>query len=314
MVIPVMTLVTMGLAAILATNARAQCVLLQERQGPEYTPHISVHFGDLSELPGRVRCSTSIEERSGYWCIPVYAWNLWDDARNVEFAIRTPTEPTGFDRGPQISGVQMYFKTDETGTTTSFDLSSDEPLCGPTLLGCLRLSAAELPESFSISLGEHSLTQRKAVQGSSGNWRTFSVHGEGTVGGTGSCSEDACSINQPIANLNLRNGDSRGLIDLSWTPGSGTFTLLRYRLDGRYPTDPWDGEVLAFLPSNIQNLSTRVDFTGAVHVTAWSVTRGANGRLLDSSNIECGSVSSLMVHQPIAVETTQWHQMKTLYR
>ena len=71
---------------------------------------------------------------------------------------------------------------------------------------------------------------------------------------------------------------------------------------------------MAFLPSSIEDYTTRVEFSGDIHVTAWSVTRGLQGRLLESSNVECGSLSSLLVHQPIAVEKTQWHQVKTLYR
>ena len=307
-------LAALGYLIVPAANAQAQCILVQERQTPQYTPHISVHFGDPDDLPSRVRCATVIEKRSGYWCVPIYAWNLWDDAQNVEFAVRTPIAPTGFDRGPQISGVQMHFATDETGTTTSFQLSSTEPLCGPTLLGCLRLSAEELPQEFSIGLEEHSLTQRKAIQGLSGNWRTFSVHGEGTVGSASSCGADACVINRPVANLTMRNGDTPGRVELSWISGTGSFTLLRYRTDGQFPADPWDGELMAFLPSSIEDFDTRIEFSGDIHVTAWSVTRGGNGRLLESSNIECRSVISLTVHQPIAVEQAQWHQVKRLYR
>ena len=312
--IPFCIFVAIAMTTVLATSARAQCVLLEERQAPDYTPHIAVHFGDPSEVPGRVQCSSFVDKRSGYWCVPVYAWNLWDDVQNVEFAIRTPIEPTGFDRGPQISGVQMQFASDEDGTITSFQLSASAPLCGPVLLGCLRLATEKLPTSFSVSVEEHAWTHRRAVQGTSGNWRTFSVRGDGSVGGIESCGNDTCGINHPVANLSMRNGNSPGRVEMSWTSGTGSFTLLRYRTDGRYPRDPWDGTLLAFLPSSIQGFETRVEYSGDIHVTAWSVSRGLNGRLLESSNIECGSVSSLLVHQPIAIEQSQWHQVKKLFR
>jgi len=312
--IPTLLMMAIGMATLLASSAHAQCVLVQERQAAEYVPHISVHFGDPAEVPARIQCSTSVDKNVAYWCIPVYAWNLWDDVQYIEFAIRTPIEPTGFDRGPQISGVQMQFASDENGTTTSFQLSSDAPLCGPVLLGCLRLAVNELPATFQVSLEEHAATHRRAVMGRGGSWRSFSVRGEATIGGIESCGTDACDINAPVSNLHLRNGNSPGRVELSWDSGTGSFTLLRYRTDGTYPRDPWDGELMAFLPSSIEDYAAHVDFSGDVHVTAWSVTRGLNGRLLASSNVECGSVNSLVVHQPIAVEETQWHQVKKLYR
>jgi len=311
---PAHLLLLICLLAGLAQQARAECVLVRERQAPQYTPHLSVHFGAPEDVPSHIQCSTSIDKRSGYWCIPIYAWNLWDDVRNVEFAIHTPIEPTGFDKGPQITGVQITFDTDELGTTTSFELSSQDPLCGPALLGCLRLSVAELPANFMVQLEAHHDTQRRAVQTTTGNWRDFSVRGEVEIGNLETCGTDACEINRPVGDLHLRNGDSPGRVELSWIPGSGSFTLIRYRKDGRYPTDPWDGELLAFLPSSISEVDQRIDFSGDIHVAAWSVTRGPQGTLLQSSNVECGSVSSLTVHQPIAIEEVRWHVVKNLYR
>lgn len=300
--------------AMLAAEVAAECTLVRERQAPDYTPHLSVHFGAPEDVPSSIQCSTAIERRSGYWCVPIYAWNLWDDVRHVEFALDTPIEPTGFDKGPQIDGVQITFSSNENGTTTSFELSSLEPMCGPTLLGCLRLEVAQLPPSFDIQLQAHHVTQRRAVQTTNGAWRTFSVRGGAAIGDPLACRPDACPINRPVADLHLRNSDSAGRVEVSWTPGSGSFTLIRYRTDGRYPSDPWDGEFLAFLPSSISSFETRIDFSGDIHVTAWSVSRDPQGRLRQSSNIECGSVSQLTVHQPIAVEHTRWHQVKSLYR
>jgi hypothetical protein len=302
------------LLALFAVQAVAECILVRERQAPPYTPHLSVHFGAPEDVPSHIQCSTLIDKRSGYWCIPIYAWNLWDDVRHLEFSIHTPIEPTGFDKGPQISGVQIEFEDVENGTITSFELSSEEPLCGPALLGCLRLAVADLPASFTVQLDAHQATQRRAVQTTNGIWRSFSVRGDAEIGSPDNCGTDACDINRAVADLALRNGDSPGIVELSWTPGSGSFTLIRYRTDGQYPVDPWDGELMAFLPSSISELDTRIDFSGDIHVTAWSVTRGLQGRLLESSNVECGSVSALTVHQPIAIEETRWHEVKNLYR
>lgn len=312
--LPILLILLAWTLAVCATQTAAECILVRERQAPLYTPHLSVHFGAPEEVPSHIQCATTIEKRSGYWCIPVYAWNLWDDVRHVEFAMRTPIEPTGFDKGPQISGVQIEFDSDDTGTTSSFELSSSEPLCGPALLGCLRLSVADLPQSFAVQLEAHHVTQRRAVQTTTGNWRSFSVHGDAEIGNPESCVADACEINRAVADLTLRSTTSPGHVALSWIPGSGSFTLIRYRKDGRYPTDPWDGELMAFLPSSISEFDTQLDFSGDIHVTAWSVTRGLQGRLLESSHVECGSVAALTVHRPIAIEETRWHEVKNLYR
>jgi hypothetical protein len=302
------------LLTLFTAEAVAECILVRERQSTPYTPHLSVHFGAPEDVPAHIQCSTAIEKRSGYWCIPIYAWNLWDDVRHIEFAVHTPIEPTGFDKGPQISGVQITFDSDAAGTMTSFELTSQDPLCGPALLGCLRLSAADLPASFTVQLEAHQVTQRRAVRTVNGSWRSFSISGDAQIGSPESCNVDACGINRAVADLTLRDGNASGVVDLSWTSGSGSFTLIRYRTDGQYPTDPWDGELLAFLPSSITELETQINVSGDIHVTAWSVTRGLQGRLLESSSIECGSVSSLTVHQPIAIEETRWHEVKNLYR
>lgn len=309
-----LTVLMGGLLSMFAATAGAQCVLVRERQAPRYTPHISVHFGAAEDVPSSIQCSTSIEKRTGYWCVPIYAWNLWDDVTRIEFAIRTPIAPIGFDRGPQISGVQMDIATDETGTTTSFELSSSQPLCGPILLGCLRLDVTQLPAAFDIQIAEHQLTARRAALTVAGSWRNFAVRGNAEIGTKLQCSSDACDINQPVTELTLRNEDQPGLVELSWTPGSGSFTLIRYRTDGQYPSDPWDGELLTFLPSSISQFDRIFEVSGDIHVAAWSVTRGLRGHLLEPSNMECGSVASMIVHQPIAVEQIHWSQVKTMYR
>jgi hypothetical protein len=303
-----------GVLSMLAATTGAKCVLVRERQSPEYTPHISVHFGMAEDVPSHIQCSTSIEKRSGFWCVPIYAWNLWDDVTQIEISICTPIAPTGFDRGPQISGVQMDITTDGTSTTTSFRLSSPQPLCGPALLGCLRLDVTQLPAAFDIQIAEHQLTARRAALTAAGEWRSFAVRGDAEIGSNLQCSNDACAINRPVMDLSLRNDDRPGLVELSWTPGSGSFTLIRYRTDGQYPSDPWDGELLAFLPSSISQFDKMFETSGDVHIAAWSITRGLQGHLLESSNMECGSVASLTVHQPIAVEQIHWSQVKTLYR
>ena len=208
----------------------------------------------------------------------------------------------------------MEITTDETGSTTSFELSSNEAICGPALLGCLRLSVADLPATFNIQIEEHQLTARRAALTEAGEWRSFAVRGDAEIGGSLQCNSDECDINKPVMDLILRNENRPGQVELSWTPGSGSFTLMRYRTDGQYPRDLWDGELLAFLPSSISSFDKSFEHSGDIHVTAWSVTRGLQGHLLESSNIECGSVASLTVHRPIAVEKIRWHQVKALYR
>lgn len=310
-----------GAAAVLSIAAAAsqalagECLLVQERGTPAPKPHLVLHFGDPADVPARIQCATGVDKNQASFCVPVYAYNLWEGASEFEFSIRTPQPPLGFDRGPLVTGVEMSFEAVPEGTRTSLRLTSGTPICGPASLGCLRLPSGTLPDAFGIELGPNRGTGRLAARSGAGDWRDLAVRREGArVGIAVACPDDACERLAPIRDLQLANGERPGLIDIGWRSGGGSFTLLRYRTDGRYPADPWDGRFLAFLPSNVERLSQFVDFSGEMRLAAWSVTRGPYGQLLAVSTMECGSVAAQQIHLPVGVQHTRWDRVKSLYR
>ena len=306
----------LALAGLVASHAaRAQCVLVAERGGSSYTPHIAIHFGDPADVPAHIQNSAPLDKRETSLCVPIYAYDLWEGADAVELSLHTPRAPLGFDLGADISSVTMSRETDASGVTTSLTLTPRHTLCGPVQLGCLLLPLSGLPQTFEIGIEENLLTGHRAVRTPQGEWRAAAVdEGGGRVGTSITRPSDMCELNRAVADLQARPGEGPGQLDLSWTMGSGSFTLLRYRMDGRYPSDPWDGELLAFLPAPLSRYTRAFALPGQVHVTAWSVTRGSHGYLYAASDVECGSIATSKVHLPVSVESTRWQQVKSLYR
>jgi hypothetical protein len=301
-------------ALVPGARAGADCMLVRERAAIVPVPHFALHFGESSEVPRRIRCSTSIDKNLPTLCVPIYAYNLWDGATGFQFAISSPKPPIGFDRGPEIVGVAMIVEATPAGAVTSIDLATNGPVCGPALLGCLRLATSDLPESFQIQVTDHRGWGRCAVRTPYGAWRGASVDLGGARVGAGICPADGCGPNGPIADLRANQGAFASLVDLAWTSGTGNYTLLRYRNDGRYPADPWDGELLAFLPSTVTRYSYSSPLPGTLRIAGWSITRDTHGNLTAASNIECGSLASILVQLPVGVQSTRWGGIKRLYR
>jgi len=303
--------VALGIGAV----ARAECLLVQERELTYPIPHLALHFGDPADVPLNIRCSTTVDENLPTLAVPIYAYNLGEGVSGFQFALRTPSAPTGFDRGPGVTLVQMNVDSSGDAFVTSFDLATSTPICGPALLGRVRLSTAALPESFQITMVDQPATVRCAARTLSGEWRSVSMdHGGAFVGPGSRCADDLCPSNIPITELRATQGERASIIDLDWVNGTGNYTLLRYRTDGRYPVDPWDGEPMAFVPSNITRYQYSTPLPGDVRIAAWSISRTPHGDFSSASSLECGSVASIVIELPVTTSPSQWGSMKNLYR
>jgi hypothetical protein len=310
-------LAALAMALPLATvhEAVAQCILVQERGGPEYAPHFVLHFGEAGDVPLHIACSTSLDKELPTLCVPIYAYNLWEGAEAFEFALRTPVSPVGFDRSAAITNVEMSVSPETSGALTSLKLTANEPLCGPAFLGCLRLPTANMPESFVITFAPHLASDRCAARTASGEWRKAVLDGVGARVGVGLlCPVDGCGTHTPVLDLRAITGERANMIELSWTSGSGPYTLLRCRADGRYPKDPWDGDLVTFVPSSATHYLQIAATAGQMRFAAWSVTRGPFGNYYAGSSTECGSLASILVQLPVGVEPRAWTQVKSLYR
>ena len=307
----------LALAAVVhASSASAQCVLVRERDTtPPYVPHIALHFGAEADVPRKVVCASQLDKGAGTFCVPVYAYDLWEGADSFEFSITTPASPLGFERGPNITSYEMSVQDVYGGVATSLRLHASRTLCGPILLGCLRLQTHELPNTFSIPVQAHIGSGRRAMRAPTGEWRNFTVDSGGAqVGAGATCRTNNCERLAGVGNFRATPGEQAGLLDLSWVPGSGPLTMLRVRADGRYPSDPWDGDLLAYLPSTTTHTTLFTPLSGELRIAAWSIERGAYGQLLAASSMECGSLASVTVHLPVGIASRRWTQVKALYR
>ena len=269
----------LALAAVVhASSAGAQCVLVRERDTTPYVPHIALHFGAAADVPRQVLCASPLDKGAGSFCVPVYAYDLWEGADTFEFSVTTPSGPIGFERSPAIRSYEMSVEDVIGGISTSLRLYASQSLCGPVLLGCLLLPTQDLPNAFSIPVAPHRNSGRLALRALNGDWRTFAVDAGGARVGTGAtCPTNECELAAAVDDLRATPGQFPGLVDLTWVPGSSPFTMLRYRTDGRYPSDPWDGELLAYLPSSTMRTTFHSPHSGELHIAAWSLSRGAFG-------------------------------------
>jgi hypothetical protein len=292
----------------------ADCIVVRERT-PQYAPHVVIHFGVETTVPRDVQCATSLDDNAGSFCIPIYAYNLWEGATAFDLALRLPSPPTGFEAGPAIASATLEVAPGITDVVAGLRLECAAPVCGPVLLGCMRLDTADLPDDFRVAVEPHPETLRRAILDPDGTWRPLVVDAAGAhVARGAACPRAPCTADAPVANLAAEPGDEPGALDLEWTSGSGTYTLLCCRRDGRYPADPWDGDFLALLPSDVMRYAHRFEQAGPVHIAAWSVTRGPFGVLHAASNMECGALVVARVDLPVGVSARSWGQVKTSYR
>lgn len=303
-----------GLWAASFASAHADCVVVQERT-PKYAPHVALHFGGAANVPSNLVCCSPFDKGVPSFSIPIYAYNLGEGAGAFELALRLPRAPLGFDSGAGIVRVTLDITTDGTDVLAALHLESAAPVCGPVHLGSLRLATFDLPDDFRVTIEAHPETDHCAARDPVGEWRPLVVDAGGAQVGLGaSCARAPCALNKPISDLAALPGSQPGVLELQWTSGSGTYTMLSFRTDGRYPADPWDGEILAVLPSDVTSCPHRFARAGAVHIAAWSVTRSASGSIDAASNIECGALASAYVHLPVGVSPRSWGQVKTTYR
>jgi hypothetical protein len=298
-----------------ASVAHADCIVVQERT-PQSSPHVVLHFGGPADVPTELQCVARLDRGADSFSIPIYAYNLWAGADAFELALALPRAPLGIDPGPAIVHAALDVAPGrDGGVLVGLQFASAEPVCGPVLLGKLRIATADLPEDFSVTVDPHPVSGLLAARDPDARWRTFVVDAGGArVGHGASCPRAPCAPNKPIADLTAMSGMQPGLLDLAWTSGSGTETWIAFRTDGRAPADPWDGKLLALLPSAVTSYTHRFDSSGTVHLAAWSITRGPSGKLDAVSPIECGALVSAHVHLPVGVSPRSWGQVKTTYR
>jgi hypothetical protein len=274
-----------------------------------------LHFGTPADLPSLVDCATTIDRNLPTLCVPIHAYGLWEGAFGFEFGLRTPTAPVGFDHGADISVLQMKVELDSEGAITSLRLGTNGRVCGPALLGCLQLATADLPESFRVTVAGHQETGRCAAGTADGTWRKLAVdHGGARLGPGLLCPPDPCAVHHPVRDLRAQHGAHFDFVDIEWTNGSGNYTMLRARTDGRFPADPWDGELLAFLPAGQTRYTHVASSPVELHIAAWSVSQGPQGNLFAASSIECGALASFQVQLPVATRPGSWTTVKTLFR
>jgi hypothetical protein len=310
-----LALIALAMPIAAPPRGAAQCILVQERGGPEYAPHFVLHFGEPGDVPLHIVCSTSIDKDLPTLCVPIYAYDLWEGAAEFEFALRSPVAPTGFDHGPEITTVEMNVSPDPQGALVSLKLAAGAPVCGPALLGCLRLQTASMASDAVIRFDLHQVSGRCAARTPEGDWRRAVVDEVGArIGAGASCATDDCGSHTHVDDLQAVAGERANQIDLTWTSGSGPYTLLRSRADGRAPRDPWDGDLVAMIPSSVTHFQHLVTSPGEIRYAAWSVTRGPYGNYYAGSSIECGSLASILVQLPVGVAPRAWGQVKGLYR
>jgi hypothetical protein len=304
---------TLLLAATLSPAcARAECDATHARAGRLEGPHFALHFGDGIDVPSHLQTTAPLDKGAPSLCVPMYAYNLGAGADAFDLALRTPGAPLGFEAAPGIL-ADMAVLAEEEGILVDLHLTCDAPLCGPALLGCLRLETASLPDRFTIELVPNRDSGRRAAHLENGWFAAQVDAGGASIGAPSPC--PMAAVNSHVSDLQIARGEARGHVDLSWKSGSGNYTMLRCRKDGRFPAHLADGSLVALLPSGLESCAYEFDAPAEARFAAWSITtKDGSGELLAGSALECGSLAAITIDLPVAAAPRGWGTVKSLYR
>src|SRR5262245_53992437 len=191
-----------GLWLASAAVTHATCIIVQERT-PHYAPHVVLHFGADADVPTDLQCAGRIDDGAETFAIPIYAYNLWSGADAFDLALTLPAARTGFDPGPAIVHAGLDLAPARTGgILVGLHLETAGPVCGPVLLGKLRVATADLTDDLFVSVDPHPTSGLLAARDADKIWHPVVVDAGGArVGHGATCPRAPCAPHKPIRDL-----------------------------------------------------------------------------------------------------------------
>lgn len=311
--------------AVPAAGALAQCygslMLSPGFFEFDYLVRLAIHFGDASELPEGVTCSSVRMPGAETVEVPVWFYNAHEGISRLEFGVESNDTILAFE--PE-NGFSIYhqssYRTEDGLYQFNVKMNAAEAVCGPAMAGYAIVRPAEASELTWIDLIPNQHTRRMfATDPYYDDHYMFSPQHGGYIGSSYlyACQEPICEEpNLPVTDLVAESGYGRS-VKITWTSGEGNTTMIRARL-GRYPTGYSDGRLVVQVPSTPGQrqyyYDTDVPDRDIVYYKAFSLTLDAGGSIVENSFVECAAVDTTLTCGKIAVEETSWGAIKKQLR
>ncbi len=281
----------------------------------DYLVRITVHFGDVSALPGDVICSRTLGPGESPVEVPVYFYNAHDGIVGVEFAMESCDSIASFLPQNGFSIISSSKENDSGLYRMNINVETVVPICGPALIGYAYIIPSGSNDPVWMTIVEN--------RSSGGMFATdqyadihyaFSPHHGGYVGSNFlyTCQEPICEEpNLPVLDLEASEGLAN-TVKLTWTAGGGDHTIIRFAVD-RFPEGYGDGELVVDVESTPGEVELGSHINPPrdviIYYTAFSVN-SVSGDVLRNSFVECGATDTTVSKELIAAEKTSWGVLK----
>ncbi|MBN2070554.1 MAG: hypothetical protein JW814_03765 [Candidatus Krumholzibacteriota bacterium] len=294
----------------------------------DYLVRYCVHFGDISQIPEDIECSISRNRQEDIVEVPIYCYNAHEGVSYMEFALQSNDSILSF--SPQ-NGITVNYSTyDIYESSYQMNLTLAAPsLCGPFLVGYLYIAPGAESDLTWINIVANRHTQRMYTWDafSRGHY-AFTPHHGGYIGDSClfTCQQPLCEEpNMPVTELVAQAGYASS-VKLTWTAGSGNYTIIRARTD-RFPSGYLSGRLVVEMETvpgqEYYFFDTDIPDLAIIYYVAWSLTieevsktypasPACEGEIVETSFVECGATDTTFVHHEIAAEKMSWGRIKSL--
>jgi len=249
----------------------------------DYLVRYCVHFGDISQIPEDIVCSTGRNHGDDIVQVPIYCYNTHEGISYMEFALQSNDSILSF--SPQ-SGLTLTYSTyDILDGSYQMNLKmAASSVCGPLLVGYLYVAPGIESDVTWINIVPNRHTQRMYTWDSfSRGHYAFSPQHGGYIGNSYlyTCQQPLCEEpNMPVTELVAQAGYARS-VKLTWTAGEGNHTIIRARVD-RFPTGYDDGRLVVDMESTPGQqqyfFDTEIPDLAFMYYIAYSLTVDEGGK------------------------------------
>jgi hypothetical protein len=281
----------------------------------DYLVRITVHFGSAEDIPTDIICSRGRMPGEEIIEVPIWVYNAHEGVTRLEFGIESNDTIVGFDPASCFNIYHQSFKPVNTIFTWNLKIETCSPMCGPALVGTVKIKPAEDSQLTWVNLSTNFHTQRMVATDWHFNEHMMFSPMHGGYVGSGylyTCQEPICE--EP--NLSAQDLDATagyGLaVKLTWTAGEGNYTMIRARTDG-FPTGYGDGRLVVEMPTSYGQqyyfYDTYAPQGAIVYYKAFSLTKTGDQIIADSF-VECAATDTTFTHGFIGTEEASWGSIK----
>ena len=283
----------------------------------DYLVRYCVHFGDISQIPEDIVCSTGRNPGEDIVQVPIYCYNTHEGISYMEFALQSNDTILSFSPENGVTLAHSSYDILDGSYRLNLKMTASY-MCGPFHVGDLYIMPGAASDVTWVNIVPNFNTQRMYTLDSfSDGHYAFSPQHGGYIGDSYlyTCQPPLCGEpNMTVTELVAQSGSARS-VKLTWTAGKGTHTIIRVRED-RFPTGYEDGELVVEIESEpgqqMYFFDTEIPDLAVLYYTAYSLTVDEGGNVFQTSFVECEATDTAFVHYEVGTGNTSWGKIKSL--